>query len=144
MRPRTHPPIGIRLSDGRFTVGLARPRDGCARVAYDNGHRVALYCRFYGHRLALGAMLNRILQELGANLEGFIFVNQTLAKPDTDRFVPNPEWDRLHLAFHNALIGACGAATVLEICETMHHRATRFRNLSNTMAWRQREVGGEE
>jgi GntR family carbon starvation induced transcriptional regulator len=60
-----------------------------------------------------------------------------------DRFVPNPEWDRLHLAFHNALISACGAATVLEICETMHHRATRFRNLSNTVAWRQREVGGE-
>ena len=62
---------------------------------------------------------------------------------ETDRFVPNPEWDRLHLAFHNALIGACGAATVLDICETMHHRATRFRNLSNTLMWRQREVGGE-
>jgi GntR family transcriptional regulator, carbon starvation induced regulator len=60
-----------------------------------------------------------------------------------DQFVPNPEWDRLHLAFHSALIGACGAATVLDICETMHHRATRFRNLSNTVAWRQREVGHE-
>ncbi len=25
----------------------------------------------------------------------------------------------------------------------MHHRATRFRNLSNTVAWRQREVDHE-
>jgi DNA-binding GntR family transcriptional regulator len=58
-------------------------------------------------------------------------------------FIPNPEWDALHLAFHNALISACPAATVREICETMHHRATRFRNLSNTVAWRQREAEHE-
>jgi GntR family carbon starvation induced transcriptional regulator len=58
-------------------------------------------------------------------------------------FIPNPEWDALHLAFHGALISACPAATVREICETMHHRATRFRNLSNTVAWRQREVDHE-
>lgn len=62
---------------------------------------------------------------------------------DDARFVPNAEWDRLHLAFHNALISACPAATVLEICETMHLRATRFRNLSNTVAWRHREVAQE-
>jgi GntR family carbon starvation induced transcriptional regulator len=60
-----------------------------------------------------------------------------------ERFVPNPEWDQLHLAFHNALIGACRAVTVREICETLHHRATRFRNLSNAVAWRQRDVGHE-
>jgi GntR family carbon starvation induced transcriptional regulator len=60
-----------------------------------------------------------------------------------ESFVPNPEWDRLHLAFHNALIGACRAATLREICETLHLRATRFRNLSNAVAWRQRDVGHE-
>ena len=60
-----------------------------------------------------------------------------------ETLIPNPEWDRLHLAFHNALIGACRATTVLEICETLHHRATRFRNLSNAVAWRQRDVGHE-
>jgi DNA-binding GntR family transcriptional regulator len=79
--------------------------------------------------------------------EGIIIAHRRLSRLPrslgVDRFVPNPEWDRLHLAFHNALIGACGAATVLEICETMHHRATRFRNLSNTVAWRQRDVGHE-
>jgi len=58
-------------------------------------------------------------------------------------FIPNPEWDALHLAFHNALISACPAATVREICETMHHRATRFRNLSNTVAWGLREAEHE-
>jgi len=61
----------------------------------------------------------------------------------TDCYVSNPEWDRLQLAFHSALISACRAATVREICEMMHHRATRFRNLSNTVAWRQRDVGRE-
>jgi len=60
-----------------------------------------------------------------------------------EAFIPNPEWDKLHLAFHKALIGACRATTVLEICETLHHRATRFRNLSNAVAWRQREVEHE-
>jgi GntR family carbon starvation induced transcriptional regulator len=62
---------------------------------------------------------------------------------DAETFIPNPEWDKLHLAFHKALIGACRATTVLEICETLHHRATRFRNLSNAVAWRRREVGHE-
>ena len=60
-----------------------------------------------------------------------------------ETFIPNPEWDKLHLTFHNALIGACRATTVLEICETLHHRATRFRNLSNAVAWRQRKVEHE-
>jgi DNA-binding GntR family transcriptional regulator len=41
------------------------------------------------------------------------------------------------------LISACRATTVHEICETLHHRATRFRNLSNAVAWRQRDVGHE-
>lgn len=58
-------------------------------------------------------------------------------------YAPNPAWDEAHQAFHLALISACGAATLIDICKTLHQRATRFRNLSNTVGWRERDVASE-
>lgn len=60
-----------------------------------------------------------------------------------DRYEPNPAWDEAHQAFHLALISACDATMLLNICKTLHQRATRFRNLSNSVGWRERDVASE-
>ena len=59
------------------------------------------------------------------------------------KFESNPAWDELHSEFHKALIAACGAKGLLQICQGLHQRATRFRNLSNARGWRQRDVNRE-
>lgn len=59
------------------------------------------------------------------------------------KFETNPVWDELHAGFHQALIAACGAEGLLHICQRLHQRATRFRNLSNAIGWGQRDVGPE-
>jgi GntR family carbon starvation induced transcriptional regulator len=59
------------------------------------------------------------------------------------KFQTNPGWDELHSAFHQALIAACGAQGLLHICQRLHQHATRFRNLSNAIGWRQRNVNQE-
>ena len=59
------------------------------------------------------------------------------------KFETNPVWDELHSGFHQSLIAACGAQGLLQICQRLHQRATRFRNLSNAIGWRQRDVSQE-
>lgn len=62
---------------------------------------------------------------------------------DADAYVPNPDWDALHRDFHLALVEACGAPSLIAFCAELHDRATRFRNLSNSLAYPQRDVAVE-
>lgn len=79
--------------------------------------------------------------------ERLLVANHRLARAsrslEADVFVPNPEWDALHRAFHQALIEACGAPSLLAFCAELHDRATRFRNLANRLSWPRRDVPGE-
>lgn len=70
-------------------------------------------------------------------------LTRTSRSLEADVYVPNPEWDALHRAFHLVLIEACGAPSLLAFCADLHDRATRFRNLSNSVAYPQREVASE-
>ncbi|HBK09537.1 MAG TPA: GntR family transcriptional regulator [Acetobacteraceae bacterium] len=95
-----------------------------------------------------GAALRAAIARLDAEAEERIVVahhrlsrvSRSLAN---DRFISNPAWDELHMAFHLALIAACGARELLDIARGLHQRATRFRNISNSVGWKQREVGAE-
>jgi DNA-binding GntR family transcriptional regulator len=62
---------------------------------------------------------------------------------EADAFVPNPAWDALHRDFHLALLEPCGAPSLLAFCADLHDRSTRFRNLSNSLAYPQRDVAAE-
>src|SRR5690349_2984120 len=62
---------------------------------------------------------------------------------EPDRFVPNPEWEAHHRAFHLALLEGCGAQALLAFCADLQDRALRFRHLSNQVAWPQRDVAAE-
>lgn len=39
----------------------------------------------------------------------------------------NPEWERRHHVFHDALLASCGAQIVLDFCEDLRDRSDRYR-----------------
>lgn len=61
----------------------------------------------------------------------------------TGRFVPNPEWEAAHRAFHHALVAACGAAPLLDFCDRLREQADRYRKLANAVAYPKRDVAAE-
>jgi DNA-binding GntR family transcriptional regulator len=68
---------------------------------------------------------------------------RTPRSADPDRFISNPDWEAHHRAFHLALLSGCGAQALLTFCADPQDRALRFRNLSNQVAWPQRDVAAE-
>jgi DNA-binding GntR family transcriptional regulator len=62
---------------------------------------------------------------------------------DADRFESNPEWERLHRAFHALLIGGCGSRPLIGFCEQLADRLQRYRALSSRRSFRVRNVDRE-
>ncbi len=44
----------------------------------------------------------------------------------------NPDWERLHRAFHRALISQCGSRWLLGFCEQLADQAHRYRQIART------------
>lgn len=55
----------------------------------------------------------------------------------------NPDWEAAHIAFHRALIAACGAPPLLAFCERLREEADRYRALAGAVAFHKRDVAGE-
>jgi DNA-binding GntR family transcriptional regulator len=47
-----------------------------------------------------------------------------------EQYEENPEWERLHRAFHRALIGNCGSVWLIAFCEKLSDQLYRYRKLS--------------
>ena len=47
-----------------------------------------------------------------------------------DEYQENPEWERLHRAFHRSLIAGCGSRWLLGFCDQLADQAYRYRQLS--------------
>ena len=62
-------------------------------------------------------------------------------KPDT--FEDNPDWEKVHRAFHATLIGLCGSRPLLGFCEQLADRLYRYRMMSIAKAYPARKVGAE-
>ncbi|WP_429932754.1 GntR family transcriptional regulator [Agrobacterium vitis] len=62
---------------------------------------------------------------------------------DSEHFEDNPEWERLHRAFHALLIGGCGSRPLISFCEQLADRLFRYRALSIRKAFRERKVNDE-
>jgi DNA-binding GntR family transcriptional regulator len=60
-----------------------------------------------------------------------------------ERFEDNPEWERLHRAFHALLIVGCGSRPLINFCEQLADRLYRYRALSIRKAFRLRKVSDE-
>ena len=55
-----------------------------------------------------------------------------------DRYEENPQWERLHRAFHFALLQGCGSDLLLGFCEQLYDQAYRYRQLAALSAYKQR------
>ncbi len=55
----------------------------------------------------------------------------------------NPEWERLHRAFHRSLIAGCDSRWLLGFCDQLADQAYRYRQLSAQQAFPKRKEGDE-
>ena len=70
-------------------------------------------------------------------------LDRTPRSLDPERFESNPEWERLHRAFHAHLISGCGSRPLIGFCEQLADRLNRYRALSSRKAFRVRKVSQE-
>jgi GntR family carbon starvation induced transcriptional regulator len=62
---------------------------------------------------------------------------------DPEVFQENAPWEDTHKQFHMALIAACPSRWLLEFCSLMTDHAARYRNLSMSLAYPERDVTQE-
>jgi len=70
-------------------------------------------------------------------------LSRTPRSLNTDRFEDNPEWERLHRAFHRTLIGNCGSQSLMAFCGQLADQLYRYRRLSIQKAFPSRHVADE-
>jgi DNA-binding GntR family transcriptional regulator len=70
-------------------------------------------------------------------------LSRTPRSLDPDRFEDNPEWERLHGAFHRTLIERCGSRPLIAFCRQLADRLYRYRQLSIRKVFTSRHVGDE-
>ncbi len=79
--------------------------------------------------------------------ERMVLAHHRLAKVprslSAERYEGNPEWERLHRAFHQALIGACGSRWLLGFCDQLADQLYRYRQLSVRRIYPHRHEAGE-
>ena len=62
---------------------------------------------------------------------------------NAEHFEDNPEWERLHRAFHKTLIGNCGSQSLIAFCGQLADQLYRYRRLSIQKAFPSRHVADE-
>lgn len=70
-------------------------------------------------------------------------LSRTPRSLNPDKFEDNPEWERLHRAFHRALLLRCGSRPLIVFCEQLADQLYRYRRLSIRKAFTSRHVGDE-
>jgi DNA-binding GntR family transcriptional regulator len=62
---------------------------------------------------------------------------------NAEHFEDNPEWERLHRAYHRTLIGNCGSQSLIAFCGQLADQLYRYRRLSIRKAFPSRHVADE-
>lgn len=89
--------------------------------------------------LALGmAFANRTSQWEEELVLAFHRLSRTPRSVQPDSYEENPSWERLHRAFHFALLQGCGSPLLLGFCEQLYDQAYRYRQLSARKAYKRR------
>ena len=56
-----------------------------------------------------------------------------------EHYDENPEWEKLHRAFHVALVAKCGSRWLVAFCEQLYDQAYRYRQLAVKRAYKSRD-----
>lgn len=70
-------------------------------------------------------------------------LSRTPRSSQEDSYLENPEWERLHRAFHMTIVGNCGSPLLLGFCEQLYDQAYRYRQLAATRAYPRRHERDE-
>lgn len=70
-------------------------------------------------------------------------LSRTPRSSQEDSYLENPEWERLHRAFHMTIVGNCGSPLLLGFCEQLYDQAYRYRQLAATHAYPRRHERDE-
>jgi DNA-binding GntR family transcriptional regulator len=65
-------------------------------------------------------------------------LSRTPRSVQADSYEENPEWERLHRAFHFSLLGGAGAPLLLAFAEQLYDQAYRYRQLAARSAYKRR------
>lgn len=65
-------------------------------------------------------------------------LSRTARSASPDGFEENVEWERLHRAFHFALLEGCGSPLLLGFCGQLYDQAYRYRQLAARKAYKRR------
>lgn len=84
------------------------------------------------------ALANRSADSEEALVLAFHRLSRTPRSTGAELYEENPEWERLHRAFHLALLAGCGSPLLLGFCEQLYDRAYRFRQLAAQKSYKQR------
>lgn len=60
-----------------------------------------------------------------------------------EAYQENPEWERLHRAFHRSLIAGCESRWLMAFCDQLADQAYRYRQLSAQQVFPKRKEGDE-
>lgn len=75
--------------------------------------------------------------------EGVVLALHRLAKMprslSLQQYNENPDWEKLHRAFHVALVAQCGSRWLVAFCEQLYDQAYRYRQLAVKRAYRSRD-----
>jgi DNA-binding GntR family transcriptional regulator len=75
--------------------------------------------------------------------EGVVIALHRLAKTRRSlsdaHYEENPEWERLHRAFHMALVANCGSRWLTDFCAQLYDQAYRYRQLAVKTAYKRRD-----
>lgn len=89
--------------------------------------------------LALAQALARRTPEWEEKLVlAFHRLSRTPRSVQSDSFEENPEWERLHRAYHLTLLEGCGSPLMLGFCEQLYDHAYRYRQLAAQKAYKRR------
>jgi DNA-binding GntR family transcriptional regulator len=70
-------------------------------------------------------------------------LSRTPRSLNDERFVDNPEWEKLHRTYHRTLIEQCGSRSLLIFCDQLADQLYRYRRLSIQKAFPSRRVTEE-
>jgi DNA-binding GntR family transcriptional regulator len=70
-------------------------------------------------------------------------LNRTPRSLSTGDYETNPEWERRHVLFHQALLSACGSRWLVAYCDQLRQLAYRYRQFAAAKAYPRRDERAE-
>ncbi len=132
-----------RLSTEEFVVGMEQ-RGFYVKPVSKEELRELTKTRCWVEGLALREFMQKATEAWEEDLlVAHHRLERTPRSLNPEKFEDNPDWERIHRAFHTTLIGLCGSRPLLGFCQQLADRLYRYRMMSKAKAFPARKVGAE-